>query len=664
MFVIGVGLLLSGGSSWTASAQSSLTRLQLSSVRWGDVQVGELQWRRHQSEASNSGWQARLNALRYADYGLGDLQLDCDQGQAETLWSCHQGRWQWHAPSGATYQGELTLAPDAADWLLLSAPGFRLNIQGQGEALRWSLQLTSTDLEQWRPWWPQAAAVQPLVLEGELELKARGSLSQAQLEFTLSQLNFDSEDGRIASAGLDLRLQADVVSQDGHWQWQSSGEVGPGVLLWNDLYLDLSERQAQLELNIGAQPAAGTWTLEHLAWRDPSVISLVGHGEWSQQALQYVQVEELSTDLARLSPAYLSGWLASAALHDLQLSGALAGKVHWRDSQVQDFDLHLGRVQAIDGRQRFALRDVNGDLSLAGTEPQRFSRLNWQALEVWGVAFDASSFVGLLQPASFELTETARLPLLDGALRFDQLEVRRRSGAGWQVRLDAEIEPISMQRLTDALQWPSFGGRLSGRLPGASYNNGVLQLDGALDFQIFSGRVALSNLALERTFGSLPSLSGDLQLERLDLEQLTQAFSFGRITGLLDGSVDNLRLLNWRPVAFDARFETVEKGRISQRAVDNLSRIGGGGGAAMSGIVALLFDDFPYRKLGLSCRLRNNICHMGGVAPSEEDNAYYLVIGRSLPRITIKGFQKQVDWPRLVAQLLQIIEGTGSPQID
>ena len=54
---------------------------------------------------------------------------------------------------------------------------------------------------------------------------------------------------------------------------------------------------------------------------------------------------------------------------------------------------------------------------------------------------------------------------------------------------------------------------------------------------------------------------------------------------------------------------------------------------------------------------------MGGVESIQNENAYYIVKGRGLPRITIKGFQKQVDWPVLLSQLKQIVAGPGSPEV-
>ena len=146
---------------------------------------------------------------------------------------------------------------------------------------------------------------------------------------------------------------------------------------------------------------------------------------------------------------------------------------------------------------------------------------------------------------------------------------------------------------------------------------------------------------------------------------MTGAFSFGRITGRLSGRVDGLRLFNWAPVAFDARLYTPpgdrSKHRISQRAVENIGSIGGGGAgvtAALSSGFLRFFDDFNYDQLGLSCRLENDVCAMTGVAPAP-NGGYYLVKGKGLPRIDVIGSSRRVDWPRLVQQLIAATKSGG-----
>jgi hypothetical protein len=143
---------------------------------------------------------------------------------------------------------------------------------------------------------------------------------------------------------------------------------------------------------------------------------------------------------------------------------------------------------------------------------------------------------------------------------------------------------------------------------------------------------------------------------------VTNTFSFGMITGRLSGRIEDLETFDWMPAAFDARFYTPpgdrSPHRISQRAVTNLSSIGGGSGggvaAALQGGFLKFFDDFGYDRLGLSCQLANDVCTMRGVENAA--GGYYIVKGAGLPRINVIGSQSRVAWTRLVQQLGAIME--------
>ncbi|RYD16783.1 MAG: hypothetical protein EOP90_02085 [Lysobacteraceae bacterium] len=181
---------------------------------------------------------------------------------------------------------------------------------------------------------------------------------------------------------------------------------------------------------------------------------------------------------------------------------------------------------------------------------------------------------------------------------------------------------------------------------------------------MFDGHLGLNSLVLERPFGVAPSLGANIHFENLDLEQVTSAFSFGGMSGRLFGTINGLRLVDWSPVAFDAWLRTRGGGRMSYKAVDDLTSIGGGMSGGLQTMALKLFDTFGYRQLGLRCRLREQVCLMGGIdpAPAAADSrggGYTIVEGSGVPRITIVGHRRQVDWPMLVNRLEEATRGQG-----
>ena len=254
------------------------------------------------------------------------------------------------------------------------------------------------------------------------------------------------------------------------------------------------------------------------------------------------------------------------------------------------------------------------------------------------------------------------IPVFDGGLAIDTLRVRHAGTDEMYVRFDAAIRPISVARLSRAFGWPEFQGTLEGDIPGLQLRDGVVTLDGAFEARIFDGRVAVRELSLREPLGKYPRLFANIGIEGLDLELVTRTFEFGSITGRMSGYISDLEMFDWMPEAFDAFLysppDDRSKHRISQRAVKNLTSIGGGSGggvaAALQGGFLRFFDDFGYDRLGLSCRLANDVCVMGGVMPAP--GGYYIVKGAGLPRINVIGSQTRVAWTTLVRQLGAVME--------
>ena len=182
-------------------------------------------------------------------------------------------------------------------------------------------------------------------------------------------------------------------------------------------------------------------------------------------------------------------------------------------------------------------------------------------------------------------------------------------------------------------------------------------MGGELIVKVFDGEIKISNLAGSGLFTDFPKLQGDLDIDNLDLDQLTGKFKFGGITGRLSGYVRQLSMENWRPLKFFAWLGTPEnddsRHRISQKAVQNIANIGGGGAAdLLSKSFLRFFETFGYDKLGLGCYLHDGVCQLMGVEATE--SGYAIITGGGLPRINVIGYNPRVDWNVLMERLQRI----------
>jgi hypothetical protein len=257
-----------------------------------------------------------------------------------------------------------------------------------------------------------------------------------------------------------------------------------------------------------------------------------------------------------------------------------------------------------------------------------------------------------------KLEKPFAIPVLDGQLRVLGMSLHPAAATGERLQTSLALTEIDMAAFCRALGWPEFKGKLGGAVPSLRFVDDRIELGGGLSVNVFDGFVDITGMTLAQPFGAAPVLTGNVALRQLDLSLLTSVFDFGSITGRLRGSIDGVRLVAWAPAAFKASLIADEGGRISQKAVNNLTSVGGGGIAGgLQGTVLKLFKTFGYKRIGLSCTLKGDVCSMGGLGPAKD--GYAIVEGSGLPRLNVVGHQREVDWPTLVRRLKAATEGDG-----
>ena len=477
----------------------------------------------------------------------------------------------------------------------------------------------------------------------------------------LDDVALETPDGWLAAAGIAAALDLDYRETGDDTRVQATLTTRGGEFLAQGLYAQLPATPVEVAITAeqrGDQP----WRLPAFSWRDGQVLRAQGSAELDAAA----SVQALSLDLAlgELAVArdrYLSGFLAPAGFADLVLGGAARAQLSLREGKLQAMALAIDQVTAADPRQRFVLAGLDGDLRWTADAQPVASRLGWQSGAMYGIGLGATQLEFRSAGGELGLVQPSRIAALGGSLRLDDLRWQPPRGErGTRFQLGLTLEALDLGSLSQRLGWPPFTGSIAGRIPAARYEDGVLTLDGGLAMQVFGGSVSLSELVMERPFGVAPTLSADIAIQDIDMEPMTAAFGFGTITGRMDGRIAKLRMVDWSPVAFDARLQSDPdwrgRRRISQRAVEDISKVGGAGlVAGLQTQVLKLFDDFGYARIGLACRLRDNVCAMDGV--SSAGDGYTIVEGSGLPRIQVVGFRRRVDWPTLVARLVAATEG-------
>jgi len=601
--------------------------------------------------------QIDLINVKCLDFSWGDDEMICRQGQAEIhndILASPSVTFSFHI---RPKRSEFQLDP-------LRLGGGQMTLEGAQAADGWYLKgrATGIDSRLIRPYLPAAYQLSQGVLS--FDFNAQGTaLGPEKLGFkaSLNKLSGQSLDGRIAAENAGLALSLRLLRQQDQWQWLSRVEFNGGAVYVEPLFLDAAQGPFALNMAGSVDRNFRRADIGYFSFRHPEAAVLNGSGTVVLTPGLFVEQADLAltaTDVKTLSTVYLQPFLFGTALQGLLLEGALNADISLHRQALSKIGLSFTNLDIYEGKERFSLKDGAGRIDWAKEESfTRESIIAWRALQVAGIPIGPSGLSFSAKAKTLSLLEKTRLPLLGGYLAIDRFNWKANLDTDPDVHFIGAVESISLAQLTKALDWTPLTGSISGIIPGVDYRDKKLTLAGELTVKVFDGEIKIKDLASSGLFGDFPQVYGDISFDNLDLDALTGKFKVGGIEGRLSGFVHDLHLENWRPMTFYAWLGTPSEDdsrhRISQKAVQNLASIGGGGAAGLlSQTLLRFFDTFGYDRLGLGCYLNRGVCQLMGVAPAQQ--GYYIVKGGGLPRIDVIGYNTRIDWNVLLKRLERI----------
>jgi len=497
-------------------------------------------------------------------------------------------------------------------------------------------------------------------VDAVLALDLRDTGLQSTGQFTLTGVGFDTPTGTLAGQGMNGNGRFSLDTTDGPAEIDLDASLHGGELLLGPLYAKLPDHVVQLGLHANAQH--GAFELSRLHVNDADALQLDGALAFDAKGeLNKLKLDHLQADFPAAYLRYGQAWLNTLGLRNMSIGGQLSGSLDLRADGMHSFAFNTAGLDLADADGRVAVSGLRGGLDWSAQDDRPATRLGWRSLQFYRIPNGAAQSDWQSHAGTLSLQRPLEVPVFKGQLRVGELDWRPAAAKGQRLATSLVLTGVDMAAFSHAMGWPAFPGTLGGAIPSLRWVDDRFELQGGLSVSLFNGFVDITRLSLQQPFGASPVLSGDILLQQLDLAAITSVFDFGSMTGRLDGSIEGLRLVNWSPVAFKASLLAGGGGRISQRAVNNLTTLGGGGIASgLQGVVLKLFKTFGYKRIGLDCTLRGTVCQMSGLETG--DDGYTIVEGSGLPRLRVIGHQSQVDWPTLVRRVRAAIDGT-APEI-
>ncbi|WHZ17983.1 MAG: hypothetical protein OJF55_000132 [Rhodanobacteraceae bacterium] len=624
------------GADGRPQLQLDAARVSIPAMGWRDVALslhGEPQ------RAGGSAWRfvGHVETRRAPGGALAGADVDIlyDPGGGTLEVDVKQGKSNLHAllPLDQTSHVQMTVAALPLAWLrgVLDAawPGGRLN----------------------------GGSVDGTVA---LDLAPEGTRVSGRVD--LAGVDLDSKAGNIAAQKLagsgSFLIENGPVSTN----LMFDGTLSGGQMLTGPVYAQLPAHP--VNLHVSATLGVAGISIDSLDFDDRDALRLSGGLGFDRKG--NLDRLDLKRFAARFPAAYTRYGTTLVqnltGLAKLGISGSVSGSLDMGPGGFKAFDLAANDV-SIDSRGAgIAVASLDGKVDWRAKTSRPATTLGWDALALYRIAFGPAKLALEDRNGTLVLERPVTTGVLGGSFLLNQFAWRPDAGKSQRLSASFAVTDVDMPELCKAFGWPAFGGKLGGAVPELSYHGDDLVFGGGLSLNIFGGSVSVTNLSMRHPFGTAPELAADIDLQQLDLAQITGVFDFGQITGRMDGGIHGLELVGWKPTAFSAHLAANGGGRISQHAIKSLTEVGGGGIAGgLQGMALRLFKTFGYSRIGLSCVLAQGVCTMGGISPDPDprDDGYTIVEGSGLPRITVIGHQRAVDWVTLVNRLKSATEGNG-----
>lgn len=522
-------------------------------------------------------------------------------------------------------------------------------------------------------------------IDGTLETKANEPVRSAG-KVRILQGRFATPDGSKVGENLALggRFETTTDRDKGVTSLAGKLDIEQGEMLWTRFFGDLKSQRPTLDFDGDYVPSADSIRLRHLNLTLASVghVAIAGDIEQISKTpaarlevksdgiqpggfFEFFIRETLNRSYPVLDQLALGGRIsfsakANGTLDDLAVEGDLQlreGEVRTKSNKWQVGPMHV--------RLPFRVR-----YPAAATEPA-VREVPTGMLVIESARFGAESIPTTktavsLWNNSLRFHQPVLIPIYGGSVGISNLALKDIMKDPQEAVLSVEARNLQLQKLTEALGWYRFGGTLSGSIPKIEWASSSLRTQGQIQIDVFGGHVQISKMEVENPFFSVPSIKLDARFHDIQLEQASDTFEFGRISGILEGVIDNLIITAGQPSQLRADIHTVDRRGTSQwinvEALNKLTVLSSGDDASAAyGGLATFFENFRYSKMGFTATLRNDKLTLRGI--ESKDGKEFLIVGSLLPpTVNIISHTQEIGFSELLTRL-ERVKKSAKPEI-
>ena len=450
----------------------------------------------------------------------------------------------------------------------------------------------------------------------------------------LEKLSMQDPDSRLIgeNVGMDVQVDGKVNLSDASIAGTVALKTTGGEILYDLYYVDLKSNPFSVSGQSVYTPSAKSVEFKNLNLTLENALSMDMTGGLKLQMPPEIQLS-LDVPPAPVGPlfklfvadpfqskkpflsAFDIGGRVSTNLKLTNTAGdwSVKGRLQWQDGSlsIKERNLGLGDIRMDVPVWYHTNTGHSDETPLKGNVTIGFLNIPPMPEQAIALNIDAT-------PNSLSIPAPTMLRIPGGSAQLGPVTIRDIFSGSISAKTDVTMNPTDIAPLLSSV-WPDMPkSLLSGTLDPVIIQGNRIETGGELTWEGFGGRIILSKLGADRflTAGWLTRMTAELN--GLNLGQVTEGTAFGRVDGVLKGSIRDLEIAYGQPQGFDLLLETEKKKgvpqKISIKAVDNIARIGGGQSPFMgfAGAFSTLFETLNYEKIGIRASLENDVFKING----------------------------------------------------
>ncbi|MFQ5841722.1 MAG: hypothetical protein ACE5I8_04725 [Thermodesulfobacteriota bacterium] len=330
---------------------------------------------------------------------------------------------------------------------------------------------------------------------------------------------------------------------------------------------------------------------------------------------------------------------------------------------------HEIAAKGVKIRLPFSLEYPNRERTVSRGDPNKSitgfvkgDRIQWKSHAWREVAVPVT-----LKDNTFFLPPHLKVPIWGGAVILEGAKIQDPFGKTMEITLGLRLNHLDFSKVTKAFVPLVLQGSLEGSFPEIRLSSDSLATRGSLTAHTLGGRIEVGNIQTVAPFSHLRKGSMEVLFTDIDLEEASRSFKFGQMGGIIQGNITNLVFSFGQPEKFELSIRSLKKRGIKQyvnaEAVNNLSILSTGTAFPFRRGILQFFRYFPYDKLGIYCKLENDIFTLRGTI--RQNGVEYLIKRGLFGGINVinQNPENRIRWKQMLGRLKAISQGMGDVKV-